>query len=93
MQKNTQESDCQLTIRFLGSYREIVGWGERTITISKPAIRLSQLLVHLRQVLPEGAKVFASRDKLIAVNHEVITRECTIEAGDEVAFLPPITGG
>jgi molybdopterin converting factor small subunit len=29
----------------------------------------------------------------IAVNQELIEHDATLRAGDEVAFLPPITGG
>lgn len=30
---------------------------------------------------------------LIAVNQQIVTADFAVNAGDEVAFLPPVTGG
>ena len=38
-------------------------------------------------------EILRAPNVIVAVNHEVVTLDHTLHAGDEVAFFPPVTGG
>ena len=43
---------------------------------------------------PPWSTEFSGDDKiLVALNHEMCSREAIINSGDEVGFFPPVTGG
>ena len=39
------------------------------------------------------AEILRAPNVIIAVNHDVVTLDHALRAGDEVAFFPPVTGG
>ena len=41
----------------------------------------------------EWADILRAPNVIVAVNHEVATLDQALQAGDEVAFFPPVTGG
>jgi molybdopterin synthase catalytic subunit len=62
----------------------------------------------IRLVIPEGATILVLKNKIIqdypslksfsnififSVNHTVATNDTVIDANDEVALLPPVSGG
>ena len=38
-------------------------------------------------------EILRAPNVIVAVNHEVVTLDHALHAGDEVAFFPPVTGG
>ncbi|MGH9391551.1 MAG: molybdopterin converting factor subunit 1, partial [Vicinamibacteria bacterium] len=77
-------------IRFFASYREATGLRETTADL-RPGSTLGQLLEHLLGTYP-GLR--AHRESmLLAVNEEFSDPSTRLEAGDEVALLPPVSGG
>ncbi len=85
-----------LTVRvlFFASLREAVR--EDALEISLPAgATVGDLRDRLAERLSEeGARAIADADVRVAVNQRFVhgTDAC-LDAGDEVAFLPPVTGG
>lgn len=80
----------KVRVRLFAALREVVGQDE------------------LEVEMPAGATVSGVWDKLVsdharlspygksiqfAVNHDFVARETEIKADDEVAFLPPVSGG
>lgn len=39
------------------------------------------------------SRIFSNSSLLSAVNHDMVTSDNAVAAGDEVAFFPPVTGG
>ncbi len=83
-----------LTVRFFASLREAVGCGDLDIEVDPPT------LAGLRSALatkltPEQFRAIDVAEVRIAVNQAIVQgeRETPLRPGDEVAFLPRVTGG
>ncbi|PJB11768.1 MAG: molybdopterin synthase sulfur carrier subunit [Flavobacteriales bacterium CG_4_9_14_3_um_filter_40_17] len=76
----------EISILFFGQLAEIIG---------KPSLSLSNvsntddLKAHLQQQFPALEEMTFS----IAVNKNIIQQNTHLNAGDEVALLPPFSGG
>jgi molybdopterin converting factor subunit 1 len=79
-------------IRFFAVLKKIVGKEEVVLEVEK-GTTLEQLLNRLERDLPPLQQVMKEGKVLISVNQEVVPKECLIQSGDEVAFLPPFAGG
>ncbi|MDE0348220.1 MAG: molybdopterin converting factor subunit 1 [Gammaproteobacteria bacterium] len=85
-----------MTVRvlFFASLREAVH--EDALDLSLPS---GATVADLRAVLGErlsgeGARAIADGDVRVAVNQRLLhSAQTRLAAGDEVAFLPPVTGG
>ena len=77
-------------VLFFASLREDVGCAEAQVQAADTA----ELLAALAAQLPEGAMQALTQDNVrIAVNQQIIEGNTPLGSGDEVAFLPPVTGG
>jgi molybdopterin converting factor subunit 1 len=79
-------------VRFFAVLKKIVGKEEVVLDVEK-GTTLEQLLSRLERDLPPLQQVMKEGKVLISVNQEVVPKECLIQNGDEVAFLPPFAGG
>lgn len=80
-----------ITVRFFASLRETVG----VDTLELPRQEsIEGLLLELQAQLSKSAySAICAENVRLALNQELITRATPLRDGDEVAFLPPITGG
>ncbi|MFY8147951.1 MAG: MoaD/ThiS family protein [Prochlorococcaceae cyanobacterium] len=91
MDPDTASSPPQppLRVRLFARLREQAGWGERTLALHTPGQPAPTAALVWQQLRlgpwPEGVRV--------AVNQEFAAPHQPLQPGDEVAFLPPITGG
>ncbi len=80
----------RVTVRLFARLREIVGNGE--LSWEGPAgSRVSDVWERLAQQYPAIAG--HARSVSAAVNAEYARMDSTVGDGDEVAFLPPVSGG
>jgi molybdopterin converting factor subunit 1 len=77
-------------IKFFASLREAAGSSEIEWELADGAT-VEMLLAHLRKTLP-GMNKRVDR-AWIAVNRRYASPELTLQDGDEVALLPPVSGG
>lgn len=75
-----------VTVRYLASLRDRFGRAGDSVEVA-PGTTVASLWSELSGGLPLPSGV------LLAVNHEYARPDTAVEDGDEVAFLPPITGG
>lgn len=73
-------------------FAQTAGWVHRQkmeIDFSEP-----KALIHLIQETPELAPILENRKMLkISINQEFVSFETEVKDGDEIAFLPPLSGG
>lgn len=74
-----------ITVKYFASLREQLGRGEEQVEF-----------VGLRCVSDVWSRVSGlplPKNTLVAINQEYASLDSIVQAGDEVAFFPPVTGG
>ena len=80
----------RVKVLFFGRLKEIAGHAEESLEISDAAT-IEQLFAHFVSQIPELAKF---RPSLVAsCNQEFAAWNTPLHSGDEIAFLPPVSGG
>ena len=79
----------RVAVRFFALYRERAGASRVDVELPEGATP-AQLLERLRSDYPS---LPAATPVLIAVNSEYVSEEAVLQDGDEVAFIPPVSGG
>jgi molybdopterin converting factor subunit 1 len=80
----------RVKVLFFGRLKDIVGRAEDSVELADGAC-IEQLFAHYGTRHPELARFRAS---LVASrNQEFAAWSTTLHSGDEVAFLPPVSGG
>jgi molybdopterin synthase catalytic subunit len=81
----------QITLRFFAGVRERLGTGERTLeTPANASVRQVRALVN--ELV--GAELAPLMDRsMVMVNQEYAGPDDLVHDGDEVAFIPPVSGG
>ena len=80
----------KIRILFFASMRDIVGSRELELEIS-PGATVGQLRQDLVSRFPDMAAI--ARILSMAVNAEYADDSVTLQTGDEVAVIPPVSGG
>ena len=76
----------EVTVRLFASLRERAGTRELTLELPEGS-RVADALAELRGVAPEGLPL------VMAVNREYAPEEQVLDPGDELALIPPVSGG
>jgi molybdopterin synthase sulfur carrier subunit len=81
-------------VRLFAALREKAGWGERLVPLEGSPTSAADLWQRL--ALDDGSPASAGGVPptiRVAINQAFATADTPLRPGDEVAFLPPITGG
>lgn len=85
-----------VAVRYFAALREQLGCGQEAVEpASGGTLAFSALLDELERRHGDGTRalLLAAQNRL-AVNQELLTEPpAVLNAGDEIAFLPPVTGG
>ena len=81
----SDENARVLRVLLFASLRERAGWGERTLPLPTQSPTARQVWEELHLGSLAGIS--------IAVNQQLVGADQPLKAGDELAFLPPFTGG
>lgn len=82
-----------VSVLFFASLRDATGADRVTLNLpgdSNQAVLMQSLR---RELGSEAAAALEAENVRVAVNQTLITGTCNLQDGDEVAFLPPVTGG
>jgi len=74
-----------ITVRYFASIREKLGRSEDRLETAG-----GETVLGIWQRVSDGP---LPPNTLVAVNQEYATPDARVQAGDEVAFFPPVTGG
>jgi len=80
----------RVRVLLFGVLKDIFQRTEESVELS-PGATVSDLLAHYRELAPEKSKFFHSL--ALAVNQQYASSLDPLEEGDEVALLPPVSGG
>ena len=80
-------------VLFFASLRDAVGVDEVSLPIDEP-LAFDRFMAELKTALSDAAyAAICAENVRVAINQELVDGVRLIGAGDEVAFLPPVTGG
>lgn len=80
----------KIKVLFFASCRDLVGTGEKEITLDDGAT-MADLI---SEIASEHARFIEMAPSLmVSANQEYVEREHVLSDGDEVAFIPPVSGG
>ena len=81
-----------ITLKYFASLKSIAEKEEDQLDIENP-ITLDQLSDIISKTTPKMGEMIREKKVLISVNQEMASVNTIIHDGDEVAFLPPFSGG
>ncbi|MVM28819.1 molybdopterin converting factor subunit 1 [Spirosoma sp. HMF4905] len=81
--------DLPVSVLLFGITRDLTGQSAVTISLSQDA-RVSDLLNQLHQQFPPLTGI---RSLLVAVNGEYAEADQLLNRNDEIALIPPVSGG
>ena len=81
-----------ITVKFFASLKAIAEKEEEQIEVQS-SISMDQLSDIISKTSPEMADIIRDNKIMISVNQEMADADTVIHDGDEVAFLPPFSGG
>ena len=85
-------SAVRVTVRFFASLRESAGRDSLTLTLSRASLAGVKARLAERLSAAQFAAISAEGVR-IAVNQAIAQGDVALATGDEIAFLPPVTGG
>ena len=78
---------------YFGKLADIAGARMREMPAPDYVKTISDLIAHIGEANETLATALADETVRYAVNKEIVPRETAIANTDEVAFLPPVSGG
>jgi len=81
-----------ITLKYFASLKSIAEKEEDHLDIENP-ITIDQLSDIIAKTVPKMAEMIREKKVLITINQEMASVDTIIHDGDEVAFLPPFSGG
>ena len=84
----------EITLKFFSIFCEALGTGEETLTLPADVTTVGAVRQHLIGRGGLWAEALGADQPLrTAFNHVMCAPDTPVEAGGEVAFFPPVTGG
>ena len=92
---DSPHADVRITVNvvYLARLREAFGRGDERIALAARSDVAALLDDLRRRGEPWSRELAPGRAYRVAVNHEVVGNDATLQDGDEIALLPPVTGG
>ncbi len=81
-----------ITIKYFASLRSVAGKEEDQFNLGSETT-LEKLTEEISKTAPKIGEMMRGKKVMISVNHEVVVPGAVIRDGDEVALLPPFSGG
>lgn len=82
-----------IQVRLFGRFSELLDEGDLFVVGPEGIATVEDVYRHLQSARPELHREVTGPQVLVAVNQEIVSAGHPVADGDEVAFLPPVTGG
>ncbi len=82
-----------IQVRLFGRFGDLLEEGDAFLVGPDNIHSVEDLYRHFEVERPDLHREIAGPQVLVAVNQEVVPLSFPVGDGDEVAFLPPVTGG
>ena len=83
----TKSPERTLQVLLFASLRDQAGWDEQCVLLPDQDVVTAEDIWHQLNLGPRPASV------QISINQQLVNALTPVQNGDEVAFLPPFTGG
>lgn len=94
MPDSSPETVAAVRVVYLARLRDAFGTAGEEVRVPGPAPTVATLLAHLCERGGVWAdELRAGRAYRVAINHDLAAAGAPLRDGDEVAVLPPVTGG
>ncbi|MBI4746369.1 MAG: MoaD/ThiS family protein [Deltaproteobacteria bacterium] len=80
-----------IKIRFFAGIKERVG--KKEVILDSKGGSVADILNAIEKDIPGISEILLSLKAMVAVNHEMAGIQTLVKDGDEVAFIPPFSGG
>jgi molybdopterin converting factor small subunit len=87
---STMAGTLTVPVRLFARYAELLGTERIAVEVAEP-VTVGAVLERLRAAHPAAAALPAR--PLVAVNLRQVALDAPVSAGDELALLPPLSGG
>ncbi len=81
-----------ISIKYFANLKEVAGKESEELTASD-GMKLDDLCRQLESSQSQIVEMIRQKNVMVAINQEMATMNTIIKDGDEVAFLPPFSGG
>ncbi len=81
-----------VTVRYFASLRTVAGKEEEQFDLGSETT-LEKLSDEISKTAPKISEMIRGNNLMVSVNLDVVQSGAIIKDGDEVAFLPPFSGG
>lgn len=78
---------------FFGELRDIAGARARDFASTAPAMTVADLVDAIGGEDADLGAALSRAEIRVMANDEIVTRDAPVGAHDEIAFLPPVSGG
>ena len=81
-----------VTVKYFANLKQMAGKDEYQFTISE-GTTLEQLSDLIKQSVPQLGDMVREKKVMISLNYDVVPLDTVVKDGDEIALLPPFSGG
>ena len=81
-----------VTVKYFANLKQMAGKDEDQFDIKK-GTTLAQLSDLIEQSVPQLGDMVREKKVMISLNYDVVSLDTVVKDGDEIALLPPFSGG
>jgi len=81
-----------ITVKYFASLKSIAGKDEDQFNLG-PEVSLLQLSQEIAKTSPQLGEWVREKRVMVSINHDIASPTTIVKDGDEVALLPPFSGG
>ncbi len=81
-----------VTVKYFASLKQMAGKEEDQFKVDE-GTTLEQLSEMIGQSVPQLGDMVREKKVLISLNYDVVPLDTVVKDGDEIALLPPFSGG